>query len=68
MPLEMPGDETVLGADEMQHLDHRLVGRHRAARGERDERIVAAIMRIRMAMPMPTAVAVMARMRSIQPR
>src|SRR5262245_19954275 len=25
MPLEVPGDEIVLGADEMQHLDHRAI-------------------------------------------
>ncbi len=36
MPLETAGDEAVLGADEMQNLDHRLVGRHRAASREGD--------------------------------
>src|ERR1700709_346235 len=34
MPLEMPGDEAVFGADKMQHLDDDLVGRHRPARRE----------------------------------
>ena len=35
MALELPGDEAVLGADEMQHLDDRAVGRHGAAGRER---------------------------------
>src|SRR5712692_8421092 len=34
MPLELRGDERVLGADEMQHLDDRAVRRHGAAGGE----------------------------------
>ena len=34
VPLEMTRDETVFGADKMQHLDDRPIGRHRASRGE----------------------------------
>src|ERR1035437_3693057 len=36
MPLETAGDEAVLGADEMQNLNHWLVGRHRATGREGD--------------------------------
>src|SRR5262249_21366637 len=36
MPLEMPGDEPVLGADQMQHLDYRAVRHHRGSGRERD--------------------------------
>ena len=36
MPLKMPCDEIVLGANEMQHLDHRAVGRDSGAGGEDD--------------------------------
>ena len=53
MPLETAGDEAVLGADEMQNLNHRMV---------------AAITKSKIATPAATAVPAMARMRSIQPR
>src|SRR5215813_2235213 len=36
MSLEMRCDETVLGADEMQHFDHRAIGRNSGAGGEGD--------------------------------
>src|SRR5215468_725474 len=36
MLLKMPCDEIVLGANEMQHFDHRPVGRDRGAGGEDD--------------------------------
>ena len=38
MGLELPGDERVGRADEMQHLDDLAVARHRAAGGESDRR------------------------------
>ena len=38
MGLELPGDEPVGRADEMQHLDDLAVARHRAAGGEPDRR------------------------------